>query len=314
VWKLTRLASVSLAGVIALHAGASAAESAPDPGAAIAEGEQAMRLYALGRWNEAHTHFHAAERLAHSPVFVLYMARCRRNAGKLLEAQSLYRRVASERVGPDAPEPMRKAPLEAQAELDELGRRIPSIVVVVTGPGSETATIQIDGSPLAAGAARRAIPLDPGEHRVLASAPGSPPVSKLVRLREGDDPARVVLELASADPAPPRDEADARGSILPGAITLGAGALGLGVGALTGAIAASKTSELKERCVGVHCPAEDADEADSAKTFATVSTVSFVVGGVLTAGGVVLLLTRPGGSSQAALAAGPGRIWFQARF
>jgi hypothetical protein len=312
---LRSLAAISLACALGAQAVDARAQAGSDPQAAIAEGEEGMRLFSLGRWNEAYARFEAADRLAHSPVFVLFMARCRRNAGKLLEAQALFGRVAAERVAPGAPEPMRRAPREARAERDELAHRIPSIVIVVTGAGSDSASVRLDGSPLAPGAIRRAIPLDPGVHRVEARAAGSAAAVRSVELREGDAPARVVLELGAGREQPqPSAEPDSRGSALPGAIVLGAGIAGLGLGAVTGGIAASKTSALKERCVGVHCPPEDADEADRARTFATVSSVSFAIGGVLVAGGVVLLITRPGGSTQAAVAAGPGRISFQARF
>jgi hypothetical protein len=244
------------------------------------------------------------------------MARCRRNAGKLLQARALYQKVANESVSADAPEPLRKAPVEASAELDELERKIPSIVVVVTGAQRERARIQVDRAAVPRALLTRPIKLDPGEHRIQAQVGSEAPVTKQVSLGAGEEPLRVVLELGAGQKQPATQTAasESRGSVLPGAITLGIGIAGLGVGAGTGAIAAAKTSDIKERCVGVHCAPEDADEADRAKTLATVSTLSFAVGAAFTIGGVVLLITRPGASTQAAVTAGPGRVSFQARF
>ena len=53
---------------------------------AVQLGHDGLALYEASRWSEAHERFQTAERLVHSPVFQLYMARCRRNMGRLIEA------------------------------------------------------------------------------------------------------------------------------------------------------------------------------------------------------------------------------------
>jgi hypothetical protein len=74
--------------------------------------------------------------------------------------------------------------------------------------------------------------------------------------------------------------------------SIGLGLLGLATGAVTGIVAASKTSTLD--CPDDRCPSSEQPRVDDARRWATAATVSFVVGGVLSATGVVVLLAAPG--------------------
>src|SRR6187549_332064 len=65
-------------------------------------GEEGLALHAGGRFAEAYDKFATAERIQHSPVLLLWMARSKRALGKLREASELYRRVTGESLGPDA--------------------------------------------------------------------------------------------------------------------------------------------------------------------------------------------------------------------
>lgn len=142
-------------------------------------------------------------------------------------------------------------------------------------------------------------------------------------------PAAVEPPREAAAAPPPSPPPPSAGSRLPGFITIGVGAVGLGIGAVTGALSLSRVSDLEARCGGYHC--RPADEADvrSAKTLGNISTAAFVVGGVAAAAGALLLVIRPGGAQApsapsakapaAALSAisvgvGAGRIQLEARF
>jgi hypothetical protein len=57
---------------------------------------EADDLYARGQWAGAYDRFAEADGLAHSPVFVLYMARCRKNAARLIEAEAIFTRLSRE--------------------------------------------------------------------------------------------------------------------------------------------------------------------------------------------------------------------------
>jgi hypothetical protein len=140
--------------------------------------------------------------------------------------------------------------------------------------------------------------VDPGELEVVATADGYYPARETVTVSAGGSPAKVTLTLLpiaetphDEPPAPPPVE---EGEfeilpILPWAV-IGLGAAGLAVGAITGGVATAKVGDIRDQCPQSPCPADLADDKDSAITFATVSTVTFIVGGLIAAGGVTWLL------------------------
>jgi hypothetical protein len=164
-----------------------------EPGAetqAIELGRAALDAYARGAWAEAHAAFQAAEGLAHSPVFVLYMARCSRNSGRLLEARELLRKVAAERLPADAPGPWLQATVTAHSELGSLQQLIPSVVVrTVHGPPLTSGTI--DGRPAIFSEQEREFELDPGQHALAAGA-----LSRTLQLVEGRRRVPLILDFA----------------------------------------------------------------------------------------------------------------------
>jgi hypothetical protein len=272
---------------------------------ALELGYEGDRLYAQGSWAEAYQRFADADALAHSPVFVLYMARCRKNAGRLLEARALYDRVMTEPVPTSAPQPFREAREDARAERGELDRRIVSVRVRVRGADGAPAALTIDGKPLGAG--EGATPLDPGAHALVARS-GGRVARRTVNLAEGSGTTLVELDLAAGGaPAPVADHEP--GSLTPAWVALGVGLVGLVAGSVTGGIAAVKAGDVKEGCQGNHCRQQDAGDLDTAQTLATASTIAFAVGGVGLAAAGVLFVVRPGGGAPAAPSATPSQAW-----
>jgi hypothetical protein len=191
---------------------------------------------------------------------------------------------------------------DASAELKAVRKQIPTIVVRVSGRPAGEIEVRIDGRVVEAG---QAIEVDPGQHVVLATAPGVE-ARDTVELEPGSGETAVTLTLAPAGTvAPPPPPAEKRGSIVPGVLVLSLAAVGFELGAITGGLAASDASQVKEGCVDGHCLRADADQLDRANTLATVSTVGFVVGGVSLVTGIVLIAVRPGGDDAPAIAIGP---------
>jgi hypothetical protein len=132
-----------------------------------------------------------------------------------------------------------------------------------------------------------------------------------------------ALEPAAAEVAPPVAPppvapAEKNVSTSPrrtaGFVALGVGAAGLAVGAVTGVLAIGKnhdaTHDAKKCPSANRCFSSGYDEIADARHLATVSTIAFAAGGVLAAGGLVLVLTSPRPAESAALrltpALGPG--------
>lgn len=257
---------------------------APEVDRAIKIGGEGIALYEQRQYAAAFERFSVADRMAHSVVFVLYMARCKRNLGELLAARALLEQVAREPLPPGAPAPMQRAHDEAGPELATLAGRIPAITVTVRGHGAAAARVRIDQRPVTP---NTAIEVDPGEHVVEATSDDAVPVTRIIRLVEHGGTTTVALDLARAQPP--------RGSRAPALLALGVGAAGVGVATVTGIIALRTTNDVKEDCIDDHCFARDRAAADRAGRFATASTVSFVVAGAAIATGVALWIWRPGG-------------------
>lgn len=264
-------------------------------------GEQALDAHAHGRFAEAFERFETAEKIAHSPVLVLWMARSKRALGELVAARALYDRVATEELPADASAKWQSARDDARAELALLDKKIPHLRVELSGAPPRT-SLEIDGR---AAVAAEDVALDPGDHTVTATPPGAARIRRSVHLAEGDRPRTLTLRFGRS------------GSLVPGGVTLGVGLASLAAGAVTGGVALSLAASVKDHCVGQRCLASDRGKADGADALARASTGLFIAGGVVSAVGVTLLVVRPGSSSDAPNASfeiGPARATLSARF
>jgi hypothetical protein len=196
---------------------------------AVRLGHEGLALYEASRYRDAYDRFQRAEQLRHSPVFLLYMARCRRNMGRLIDAADRFARLSRERVAEDAPAAWHGAVADADAELIALRREIPHVVVVLRG--APDARVTLDGRKLASSVLGKSLPLDPGRHSVVARDSKGRKVSRTFRLAKGQ--ATTTVDLSFAEPVEaPRDSASASGSgwRTAGIVLLGTCAVGLGVG------------------------------------------------------------------------------------
>jgi hypothetical protein len=275
-------------------------------------GEEALALHAAGEFGEAYEKFAMAERIVHSPVFVVWMARSARAMGALLDAKRLYQQVAGEVLPRDASPNWTQAKEEAATELAQLAPRIPSVQVRFR-EGSPRGVIILDGSRIEENAI---VEVDPGEHEIWATKKGYHAEKQRVRLEEGQP--RLVVELTMTGPRTsgdaPAPEGPSEGSVVPGAVTLGVGLGGVVAGIVTGAYALVLAGEVKDGCLGNRCLASDEDKASDADALARASTGLSIAGGVVGAVGVVLVVVRPGGSTFAAARAGPTWAGLDVRF
>ncbi len=265
------------------------------------KGEEGLGLFGAEKYSEAYERFRVADELFHAPTLVLYMARCRRNAGRLLEAARHYDQLLAERERPDAAAAFVEAKAEAKRELEVLGLRIPTLTVRVLGASDAGLTATLDGAPVTL-AELRGRAVDPGVHTITIAAGDGRTRTRKVQLAEGSEsPITIDLGAPSAaapdppaaiDPPPPEPAAAPGGSFVPAGVAFGVGALGLGIGLATGAVSLAKVSDVKQRCEGTLCLRADGANADSARALATASTVGFVVAGLGVATGAVLLVVR----------------------
>jgi hypothetical protein len=267
--------------------------------------QDGLKLFGADRFTEALATFREADALFHAPSVTLYIARCQRKLGKLLDARATYEQILAEPVAKEASPQFVQAHVEAGQEMEALKPKIPVFRATVTGAPASDVTMTLDGTPF--DGSRE---VDPGPHtlEIRRRPPGPAEPPRTVTLAEGDRPTLTI------DLGAPRVGL----WYLPGAVTAGAGVVGLSVGAITGALALGKISDLKSRCPAYTCDASFQSEIDSAKLLGNVSTAAFVIGGAaVAAGGVLLFLQRPRpltGQAGWGVRAGLGRLDVEGRF
>ena len=278
----------------------------PEPPAAI-DPEEATRnaareiaqdglaLFDAGRHADALERFERAAALVRAPTMGLMAARSLEKLGRLVEAERRYLAVTRMTLAPDASEAFRTAQQAAAQERAALLPRIPAVTLALV-PATPTATVTLDGKPVAASSLGAAIPLDPGPHVITATS-GSITRTERVLLRERE--ARRV-ELSVAPPPSPG----------PSALTIASwsgvalGAAGIVVGAVTGGLAVGAKSRLDAGgCKDGLCPDTRAADVRDYNTLVIVSNVG-LVSGITFAGAGLLGVALPAFLSKPSSPAG----------
>jgi hypothetical protein len=321
---MRRLRSYSAAALLLLSVSSVAPRSAhgqtdADKATARTLGQEGQQALDKKDFKTAEDRFKRADALYHAPTLALGLARAYAGNGKYVEAQETYNRIVREGVPANAPPAFAKAVEDAKAEVGTVSPKIGSVVIVVHGTDNPKVTLDDQPVPVAALGVKR--PANPGMHLVRASAEGFKSAEATVSVSEGGsatatltlekDPTAVAQSPAATpgavvapaagpggDAAPSPPPAKSSPLKLVGWIGVGLGGASLIAGGVTGAMAASKASELKNACPENRCPPDQQGNIDSYNTLGTVSTITLIGGGVLAAGGVALLLFSPSATTE----------------
>ena len=163
-----------------------------------------------------------------------------------------------------------------------------------------------DGALIPAGEWGVAIPVDPGEHVLTASADGHKSWAEHVAIEAESKTITVpALEPAPVEPAPPPPVGDSPLPPPPKGLTtfqtvgIAGGAVGVAAmigGGVLALVAKGSYDDAKSLCRAggtVGCPAGAVSDADSAYTKAAVATGIFITGAVLVAAGATLFFVAP---------------------
>ena len=115
--------------------------------------------------------------------------------GQLVESAETYRRLANTQLPSDASAPFRAAQQQGQAELTTVDARVPQLRIDVLPANTEGLEVQVDGSVLNAALIGVSRPVNPGEHRVVATAPGFVTAETTLSIPERKKDAAVTLTL-----------------------------------------------------------------------------------------------------------------------
>jgi hypothetical protein len=272
---------------------------------------EGRRLMADGKYAEACPKLAESQRLDAAVGTLLNLGECYEKNGQTASAWAAFRSAASLGRKDHQEEKERVARERAAAIENKLSR-----LTIVVSPEAKAAnvTIKRDGVALLEASWGTSIPIDPGQHTVEATSPGTKPWSKTIDLPLGAGSVTVTVPAlesggatapvpaaapASDQAAPPRSGGWQRPAAF---VAGGVGVAGLVVGTVFGLKAKSKQSDSEAYCGPgdmTICSPQGGQLIDEAKKAATISTAGFIVGGVGIVGGVVLYLTAGSGSKNA---------------
>jgi hypothetical protein len=311
---------------------AAPASATPKPEAALAEAlfREGRRLMSERRFAEACPKLEESQRIDPGGGTLLNLGICHASAGKtatgwaeLKEALGVARRDGrADREG------------IAKKQLADLEPRLSRLTVIVPEEARVVGLeIKLDGAMLSPAAWGAAFPIDPGDHKVEATAPERERFTAKLAIAPERAAAQITVptlpearatDAAGQAPLPAAPPAGGSGHsttqqtaayILGG---LGLGAIGIGIGFGVNAIAKESAAKLNG-CEGATCSSKEGlDLSDAANQSAHISTGTIAGGAVLMAAGVVLLAlfqSRPKPAPfamQVAPVAGPhgaGALW-----
>jgi hypothetical protein len=289
------LVVVSALGAVSTPAfGQPASEPVPaDPGLdeTFQRGREALRT---GRYAEACAAFEQSFRANPSDELRFNITLCSEQLGRFATAMMHHEALAQSASLPNA---KRERAAEQALALANRVARLQISLRASTVPGL---TLTLDGVPVIK---LRDLPLDQGEHVVVASAPGFTTFTRSLRATKEAEQIKLVVELTreAVVPPPSTPMADARPSprrSIGVALTIGGSATVVG-GLVAGYLAHQRFDEANAVCGGGPTCRDPASltEAnrlvDQASLRGNISTGLVISGGVLVVGGLVMWLTAP---------------------
>lgn len=309
--------------------GAMAQSPSNDTAAAQAIFDQGRRLMGQGDYVAACAKFEESQRLDPASGTALNLGTCYEHLGKFATAWSKFLEAAA--LAKASHQLDRERFARAQATI--LSSRLSTIVIDVANdvPGLE---IRRNGEVVGKAQWGNPIPIDPGEHRVVASAPyrnrwettvvvADTKQASIIHVpplvaADSDAVGSVALTASRSSTASFIEDRGAvsssgSGQRVAAYVAGGVGVVGLAMGAYFGLQSISKRNDANERCTGASCrDFEGVALRDDARRNGDWSTATFIVGAVGLAGGAVLWLTAPKAeTAQVGIGMTAGRVIFE---
>jgi hypothetical protein len=268
--------------------------------------DSARTAMARHDFDRACEQFRASDKLDPAAGTELNLADCEEKRGHLASAWELFRTV-EEKLNP-SDERVTVAHGRAQA----LQARVPRLTLELAAGAPKNSSVRDGSVELGSATFGISLPVEPGSHELVVSAPGFAARSFQIQLTEGEarslvvspgaapSPAALPLDApASSDPARPEQSTGSASSRRTFGFALaGVGVAGLGVAAITSVMVVSKKSAVDADCqVDKSCTSAGLNAAHSGQTLEVVSNVGWVVGAAALGTGAYFLLTT-GSSSK----------------
>lgn len=266
----------------------SASTALADSSVAQALFDEGRRLMKEGNYAVACAKFAESQRIEPAGGTLMNLAACHVKQGKTATAWSEFNDALTEATRAGDETRIKEAKRQVEALEPELSR-----LRIVATHGAAGLELRLDDTVLGAATVGMAIPVDPGEHRVSASAPGyatwhtrisvAPRARKeltVPALRRLPSRVEETHTLPQVGTPRDRDSVAERSSTAPLAAYVigGVGVAGLGVGTYFGLKARSKKRDSEDECAGRVCTPDGAALLRDADTAAWISNVGFGVG------------------------------------
>jgi hypothetical protein len=307
--------------------GLASAQSSNNQIAAESLFRDARRLLDEGKFAEACEKLASSERLDPAVGTLLNLGRCYEKTGQVASAWGAYREAVSMAKATGQADRAKTA----RAAADALEPTLPRLTITAS-PSATDVRVTRDGTAVSADLWQVAVPVDPGEHAIAASAPGKKPWNTTVTVMLRDAKTVAVPELeqdptqAAAAPAVSATSSIRVGDLpnpaadqpapgfwntqrVIGTALVGVGIGGVILGVVEGLKMNDKQDESKKLCDGACVIQTSADEErfnrsrsllDEARSARTLMLVGSIAGGAALVGGVVLFATAGSGSSPSA--------------
>jgi hypothetical protein len=286
----------------------SSAQNANDKAAAEALFDQGKALMAAGNYAAACPKFSESLHLDEGVGTSLWLAECFQRSGKIASAWAQFREAAATAV--KSGDPREKVAREHAVVLEPM---LPKLVIVVP---KDVAASQLkivrDGEEVGPGLWGTAVPIDAGDHTIVASADRKKPFTTVAHIGQSARTETVAIPVLEDDPyapvdpvtglprpeGPPITERDPRLRLI-GVAVAGVGIAGLALGTVFGVEAMTNLNESNSVCTpgprGVYncSTTTGVTERSTAQSDATGSTIGFAVGGALVVGGGLLYFFAP---------------------
>jgi hypothetical protein len=279
-----------------------AAHAQGDDPRAIAEAlfRSGRELMARGDLANACSKFTESNRIDSKPGTLMNLALCHERIGRTASAWSEYVQAAEMARSAGQVERERVANERAHGLEAALAH------LVIDADAVPYAVVALDDRPIGPGAFRTAIPVDPGDHVVRATAAGKEPFTQTVAVPATAELVTVHIPALSTTgstfaPTPPRSEVRLRrtpsedGSSSARVWGYGVGSAGLvmlGIGGYFGIRAFSERQIADDQCTAMRCSRPGLNAIGSMKTAEAISTIS-TAAGIATVGVGLYLVLAP---------------------
>jgi hypothetical protein len=307
-WTLSVLAAVALV----LAPARARAQSAEEKAAAEVLFDEARALMQERQYALACQKFAESNRLDAGLGTVLWLADCYEKNGQTASAWAEFREAQDMAAkNHDAREKV------ARERADRLQPMLSKMTIVVATPGVSGLVVKRDVEEVGKSQWGVAVPVDPGPHKMVVTAPRKKMWEQSVFVPAGVNIDVPVPALANAPPpppgsvvAPPPDGAKegiragaqagggggGGGQRAIGGVIMGLGLAGVAAGTVLAVIANQSIAESNVTCKG-GCKSAAEQDAIYGNNETIGSAVSFAAGGALLVTGLVVILTAPSGKS-----------------